>query len=42
MMTNDEMNNLLRQAKTNFDVIEWDSQNIITDNLKIGYERLNS
>ena len=33
-MINYEMKNLLRQTKLNFDVIELDSKNTITDKLK--------
>jgi len=39
-MTNDEMNNLLKQSKSNIDVIELDSKDTITDNLKIVHDRL--
>ena len=39
-MLNDEMNNLLKQTKTNIDVIEVDTQSTITDNLKVLYGRL--
>ena len=40
-MINDEMNNLLKQTKTNIGLIELDSNDTITDNLKALYEGLN-
>ena len=33
-MINDEMNNLLKQTKLNVDVIELETKNTITENLK--------
>ena len=34
------MNNILKHTKTNIDVIELDSNNTITDNLKVIHEKL--
>ena len=39
-MINDEMNSPLKQSKLNVDVIELDSKNTITDNLKTVHDRL--
>ena len=39
-MINDEMNNMLQRTKLNGDVIELDSKNTITDDLKVIYDRL--
>ena len=39
-MLNYEMNIILKQTKTNIDVIEFDSNSTITDNLKVIHEKL--
>ena len=37
-MIKDDMSNLMKQTKLNVELIELDSKNIITDNLKIVYD----